>query len=85
VTKAPVQIVVRGFGLADPLPFFGHKKTGALADAPVFSIIGCDLFPTSLIIAFFLWYYPDYLHTQNALRHCILPLFLNAFLQHFHR
>ncbi|MGB5120358.1 MAG: hypothetical protein WBO13_05120, partial [Vibrio fluvialis] len=38
------------------LVLFGHKKTGALADAPVFSIIGRDFFPASLIFDFFLCY-----------------------------
>jgi len=36
-----------------------HKKTGALADAPVFSIIGAVIFSTSLKNAFFLWYPPE--------------------------
>lgn len=43
--------------LADEITGFRTQKTGALADAPVFSIIGRDFFSASLIFYFFLWYY----------------------------
>lgn len=49
----PASCVAK-IALAEAFAYFGHKKTGALAGAPVFSIIGSDIFVTSLIFHFFL-------------------------------
>ncbi|WP_229653243.1 hypothetical protein, partial [Vibrio parahaemolyticus] len=51
---------------------------GALADAPVFSIIGCDFFPTSLIFAFFLCYHLEIAYQKSLSRHSFFFL-INKF------
>ncbi|WP_229653019.1 hypothetical protein, partial [Vibrio parahaemolyticus] len=46
--------------------------------APVFSIIGCDLFPTSLIFAFFLCYHLENRISKSLPRRCFFFL-INKF------